>query len=44
MVNWLLTDCDIFGLQTQNWMFVFAGGLIAYLAVLLVTQHRQRGV
>lgn len=44
MVNWLLRDFDLFGLPVQNWMFVFAGGLALYMVVLLLNQHRRRGV
>jgi hypothetical protein len=41
MMNWLVGNCDLFGLPCQNWMLVTGGGLLLYLAVLAIVQPRQ---
>ncbi|MGH6682600.1 MAG: hypothetical protein ACRECA_01520 [Pseudolabrys sp.] len=43
MLNWLIGNCDVFGLPCQNWMWVFGAGLLIYIAVLVVAGHRQTG-
>ena len=41
MLNWLTDNCDLLGFNGQNWMLVFAGGLLAYIAVLVIGHRRQ---
>jgi hypothetical protein len=43
MLNWLTSNCELFGLPGQNWMLVVAGGLLLYIAVLLIGSFRQTG-
>jgi disulfide bond formation protein DsbB len=41
MLNWLTNNCDLLGFNGQNWMLVLAGGLLVYIAVLVIRQRRQ---
>jgi hypothetical protein len=41
MLNWLIGNCDLFRLPCQNWMWVFGGGLLIYIAVLVIAGRRQ---
>jgi hypothetical protein len=41
MLNWLMSDCRLFGLTAQNWMWVFPGSLLLYMAVLMFVRGRQ---
>jgi hypothetical protein len=41
MLNWLTGNCDLLGFNGQNWMLVLAGGLLAYIAVLVIGRRRQ---
>ena len=43
VLQWLISDCRLFGLPIQNWMWVFPSGLLLYLAVLSVVRRRQTG-
>lgn len=43
MLNWLTGNCDLFGFEGQNWMPVLAGGLLIYIAVLVIGRNRQTG-
>ena len=43
MLNWLTSNCELFGLPGQNWMLVVGGGLLLYVAVLVITNRRQAG-
>ena len=42
MMNWLVANCEMFGLAGQNWMLVVAGALVAYVVVLLLLSWRPR--
>jgi cytochrome c-type biogenesis protein CcmH/NrfF len=44
VLQWLISDCHLFGLSAQNWMWVLPGGLLLYTAVLIVIRRRQTGV
>jgi hypothetical protein len=44
MLNWLTDNCELFGLNGQNWMLVVGGGLALYIAVLVISQRRQTGI
>jgi hypothetical protein len=44
MLNWLTGNCEFFGLHAQNWMFVIAGGLLLYIAALVISRRRQAGI
>jgi hypothetical protein len=44
MLNWLTSNCELFGLPGQNWMLVVGGGLLLYVAVLVITNSRQAGI
>ena len=41
MLQWLISDCRLFGLTAQNWMWVFPSALLLYAAVLIVIRRRQ---
>jgi hypothetical protein len=43
MLNWLMSDCHLFGLTVQNWMWAFPGALLSYLAVLIFVRRQQAG-
>jgi hypothetical protein len=43
VLQWLISDCRLFGLPAQNWMWVLTSGLLLYLAVLTVIRRRQAG-
>ena len=44
MLNWLTSNCELFGLPGQNWMLVVGGGLLLYVAALVITNRRQAGI
>ena len=44
MLQWLISDCQLFGLPAQNWMWVFPSGLLLYLVVLTVIRRRKTGI
>jgi len=44
VLQWLISDCRLFGLPAQNWMWVFPSGLLLYLAVLTVIRRRRAGI
>ncbi len=44
MLNWLTESSEWFGLPGQNWMLVVAGGLLLYMAALVIGSFRQTGV
>jgi hypothetical protein len=41
MLNWLTGNCNLLGFNGQNWMLVLAGGLLLYIAVLVIGHRRQ---
>ena len=41
MLNWLIGNFEFFGFTGQNWMAVFAGVLLLYVAVLAIGRMRQ---
>jgi len=43
MLDWMIGNCNLFGLPCQHWMLVFGGGFAAYLIVLIVAPARQDG-
>jgi hypothetical protein len=44
MLNWLVGNCDLFGLSGQNWMLLIGGGLLLYAAMLLIARRRHAGL
>jgi hypothetical protein len=45
MLNWLASNCELFGLPGQNWMLVIGGGgLLLYVAALVISNRRQAGI
>ena len=44
MLNWLTANCELFGLTGQNWMLVVGGGLLLYIAALVINRRRQAGI
>jgi len=44
VMNWLTGDFEIFGIDAQNWMLVAAGGLLLYIAILMIARRRQPGI
>jgi hypothetical protein len=43
MREWLVAECNLFGLPTQNWMWLLAGAFLAYLASLGVARLVRSG-
>ena len=41
MLNWLVGNCEVFGVTGQNWMLVVGGGLLLYITMLIVARRRQ---
>ena len=41
MLDWLTGNCQLFGLEVQNWMLVIGGGLLAYIATLVIARGRR---
>jgi ABC-type sugar transport system substrate-binding protein len=39
MLNWLVGNCDIFGLHAQNWMLLIGALFALYIAWLAVTRR-----
>jgi hypothetical protein len=44
VLQWLISDCRLFGLPVQNWMWVLPSGLLLYLAVLTIIRRRQTSI
>jgi hypothetical protein len=44
VLDWLISDCRLFGLTAQNWMWVFPSALLLYFAVLSFIRRRQTHV
>ena len=44
MLNWLTANFELFGLPGQNWMFIVAGGLLLYIAMLAISRGRHAGI
>jgi hypothetical protein len=43
VLNWLIGNCDLLGLPCQNWMWVFAVGLLFYIAALVIAGRWHAG-
>jgi len=43
LLDWLVGDCHLFGLTGQNWMLVVGGGLLLYIAGLVIARRRPTG-
>jgi hypothetical protein len=41
VIYWLISDCRLFGVTAQNWMWVFPGVLLLYMAVLVLVRRRR---
>ena len=41
MLNWLIGNYVIFGLNGQNWMLLVGGGLLLYIGALIAARHVQ---
>lgn len=41
MVLWLLSDCSLFGLTIQNWMWAFPAVLLLYTAIVIYVRSRH---
>jgi hypothetical protein len=44
MLNWLVGNCDLFGLAGQNWMLLIGGALLLYVAMLAMARRRRAGL
>ena len=44
VLDWLISDCRLFGLPAQNWMWVFPSALLLYIAVLTFIRRRQTSI
>lgn len=42
MMNWLVGNFQIFGLEFENWMLLIGGGLALYFAVLAIAGRRRQ--
>ena len=43
MNEWLVAECPLFGLHTQNWMWLLAAAFLVYVAWLALARHRNSG-
>ena len=41
VMHWLLSDCHLFGLPMQNWVWVFPGALVLYGVILIYIRSRR---
>ena len=41
VLNWLTANSELFGVPAQNWMLVIGGGLLIYIAALVIAERRQ---
>jgi hypothetical protein len=41
LMNWLAANSELFGLPAENWMLVIGGGLLIYIAVLIIAERRH---
>jgi hypothetical protein len=41
VMDWLAANSELFGVPAQNWMLVIGGGLLIYIAVLVIAKRRQ---
>jgi len=41
VLNWLAANSVVFGVPAQNWMLVFAGGLLIYIAAVVIADRRN---
>ena len=39
LMNWLVGNSNLFGIPAENWMLVIGGGLLVYIAVLVIAEH-----
>ena len=40
MADWLIAECIVFGITTQNWMWVVAAAFLLYGLVLALMRRR----
>ena len=40
-MDWLTSNSVWFGVPAENWMLVIGGGLLIYIAVLVIAERRQ---
>lgn len=41
VLQWLVGDCQLFGLTGQNWMLLVGSGLLFYIAGMVIVRRRQ---
>jgi hypothetical protein len=41
LMNWLAGHTEWFGVPAENWMLVIGGGLLVYIAILVIAERRQ---
>ncbi len=44
MLNWLVGNCDLFGLGGQNWMWLIGGAVLLYTVLLTIVRSRHAGL
>lgn len=40
-MDWLIGNYELFGIIGQNWMLVVGGGLLLYIATLVIARYFQ---
>jgi hypothetical protein len=40
-MDWLVGHIDVFGVTIENWMLVIGGGLLLYIAALVIAERRR---
>jgi small neutral amino acid transporter SnatA (MarC family) len=40
-MDWLVDNFELFGVTIENWMLVIGGGLLLYIAMLMIARRRQ---
>ena len=41
VLNWLIANSLVFGVPTDNWILLIGGGLLFYIAVLVIAGRCQ---
>ena len=39
LMNWLVGNSNLFGIPAENWMLVIGGGLLIYIAGLVIAER-----
>ena len=40
-MDWLVGNIEVFGVTIENWMLVIGGGLLLFIAILVIEERRH---